>query len=71
MAARYPDKRAVVWTRPREVPLTRSLDHHSFSEHDAIFSAIIERDPARAEAAMRGHLESVRARLMEVMEPSR
>jgi DNA-binding FadR family transcriptional regulator len=63
-------KRSVVWTRPREVPLARRLDHHSFSEHDAIFNAIIKRDPARAEAAMRRHLESVRDRLMEVMEPS-
>lgn len=62
-------KRAVVWARPREVPLARKLDHHSFSEHDAIISAIIGRDPARAEAAMRRHLESVRDRLMEVMEP--
>ncbi len=60
-------KRAMVWTRPREVPLARRLDHHSFAEHDAIFSAIIERDPARAEAAMRRHLESVRDRLMRVM----
>jgi len=62
-------KRAVVWARPREVPLARKLDHHSFAEHDAIISAIIGRDPARAEAAMRRHLESVRDRLMEVMEP--
>ncbi len=62
-------KRAVVWTRPREVPLARRLDHHSFAEHDAIFSAIIERNPARAEAAMRRHLESVRNRLMKVMGP--
>jgi DNA-binding FadR family transcriptional regulator len=63
-------KRSVVWARPREVPLARKLDHHSFSEHDAIISAIIGRDPVRAEAAMRRHLESVRERLMEVMEPS-
>jgi DNA-binding FadR family transcriptional regulator len=62
-------KRAVVWTRPREVPLVRKLDHQSFSDHDAIFSAIIERDPARAEAAMRRHLEGVRDRLMKAMEP--
>ncbi len=62
-------KRAVVWTRPREVPLARRLDHHSFAEHDAIISAIIERNPARAEAAMRRHLESVRDRLMRVMGP--
>ena len=62
-------KRAVVWTRPREVPLARKLDHHSFAEHDVIFSAIIERDPARAGAGMRRHLESVRDRLMRVMEP--
>jgi DNA-binding FadR family transcriptional regulator len=62
-------KRAVVWTRPRDVPLARKLDHQSFSDHDAIFSAIIQRDPARAEAAMRGHLESVRDRLMKAMEP--
>jgi DNA-binding FadR family transcriptional regulator len=61
-------KRAVVWARPREVPLARKLDHQSFSDHDAIFSAIIERDPARAEAAMRRHLESVRDRLMKAME---
>ncbi len=62
-------KRAVVWTRPREVPLARRLDHHSFAEHDAILDAITERDPARAEAAMRRHLESVRNRLMKVMGP--
>lgn len=62
-------KRSVVWTRPREVPLARKLDHHSFPEHDAIYNAIIERDPARAEAAMRRHLGSVRDRLMKVMEP--
>ncbi len=62
-------KRAVVWTRPREVPLARRHDHHSFAEHDAIFSAIIERDPVRAEGAMRQHLGSVRDRLMRVMEP--
>ncbi len=62
-------KRAVVWARPREVPLARKLDHHSFSEHDAIVSAIVGRDPVRAEAAMRRHLESVRDRLMRVMEP--
>jgi DNA-binding FadR family transcriptional regulator len=62
-------KRSVVWTRPREVPLARRHDHHSFAEHDAIFSAITERDPVRAEGAMRQHLESVRDRLMRVMEP--
>jgi DNA-binding FadR family transcriptional regulator len=62
-------KRAVVWTRPREVPLARKLDHQSFSDHDAIFSAIMERDPARAGAAMRQHLEGVRDRLMKAMEP--
>lgn len=63
-------KRSVVWARPRAVPLARRLDHHSFAEHDAIFSAIVDRDPARAEAAMRRHLESVRDRLMAVMESS-
>lgn len=62
-------RRAVVWSRPREMPLARRRDHHSFAEHDAICSAIIRRDPARAEAAMRRHLESVRDRLMRVMEP--
>ena len=62
-------KRSVVWARPRKVPLARKLDHHSFAEHDAIFSAIMERDPASAESAMRQHLMSVRDRLMEVMEP--
>ncbi len=62
-------KRSVVWTRPRKVPLARKLEHHSFAEHDAIISAIIKRDPIRAEAAMRRHLESVRNRLMGVMEP--
>ena len=62
-------KRAVVWTRPREVPLARKLDHQSFSDHDAIFSAIMERDPARAEAAMRQHLGGVSDRLMKAMEP--
>ena len=56
-------RRVVVWTRRRDGTDRPSGDHHSFAEHDAILSALIARDPAEAEAAMRRHLASVERKL--------
>ena len=39
-------------------------DHHSFAEHDAILSAIEERDQATAAVAMRAHLVMVQTKLL-------
>ena len=61
-------RRSVVWGRRRNRPLTGNLDHHSFAEHDAILAAIVERDPERAEAAMRAHLISVRRDLLAALD---
>ena len=61
-------RRSVVWARYRRVPLARKLDHHSFSEHDIILTAVISRDPASAEIAMRTHLETVANKLLASME---
>ena len=61
-------RRSVVWARSRRVPLSRKMDHHSFSEHDKILKHVANRDPAGAEAAMRSHLETVANKLMASME---
>jgi GntR family transcriptional regulator, uxu operon transcriptional repressor len=58
-------RRAVVWGRLRQNPDRPPHDHHSFAEHEAIVSAISERDLAGAEKAMQQHLRTVRLRLME------
>lgn len=58
-------RRAVAWgsvTRTTPKPHT---NHSSFVEHEAITSAISQRDPAAAYEAMRTHLKSVSARLFE------
>jgi DNA-binding GntR family transcriptional regulator len=36
-------------------------------EHNAILSAIRQRDPARAETAMRGHIESFRTNVSQFL----
>lgn len=56
---------SVVWPRlelPRNGP---PPDYHSFSEHDAIIEALELRDRKAAHAAMRNHLNSVRATLLK------
>ena len=57
-------RRAVAWSRPRTNPVKPDPDHHSFSEHEAIVGAIVERDMGRAAAGMRKHLESVERNLL-------
>jgi DNA-binding GntR family transcriptional regulator len=42
-----------------------SPNHHSFAEHEAIISAIENRDMSGAAAAMRTHLQSVERNLLQ------
>jgi DNA-binding FadR family transcriptional regulator len=58
-------RRTVVWGRRRDGATRPSPNHHSFKEHDAIVEAILDRDSAAAERAMRDHIETVRRKLME------
>ncbi len=61
-------RRSVVWARSRRVPLARKMDHHSFEEHDRILAHVANREPAKAEDAMRRHLETVANKLIASME---
>ncbi|WP_305987483.1 FadR/GntR family transcriptional regulator [Roseibium sp. MMSF_3544] len=54
-------RRSTVWGQMRATRLPPK-DHKSFAEHDAIYDAIVDRDPERAAEAMRTHLRSVRDR---------
>ncbi len=56
---------AVSWGRLRGERVRPSAHHHSFEEHEAIVSAIEERDMSGAAAAMRIHLLSVERNLVE------
>ncbi|MCQ0969606.1 FCD domain-containing protein [Paracoccus sp. TK19116] len=56
-------RRAVVWGRLRPDGVAPRPDHHSFAEHDAILTAIADRDCLQAEQRLRRHLLSVRAAL--------
>lgn len=58
-------RRAVSWGRLRGEHLRPAVDHHSFAAHEAIVSAIEDRDMSGAAAAMRIHLLSVERNLME------
>lgn len=60
-------RRATVWgqLRERKVP---PADHQSFREHDAIYDAIAGRDGEGAAEAMRGHLLTVRDRVLRNCE---
>jgi DNA-binding FadR family transcriptional regulator len=58
-------RRAVTWGRLRADPVRPSADHHSFQEHEAIVSAIEDRDMSGAAVAMRNHLLSVERNLLE------
>ena len=56
-------RRSIVWGQPRATRKPAS-DYSSFSEHDAIVSAIVAGDGDRAARAMVGHLESVYSRVL-------
>lgn len=55
--------RAVAWRKVVRMSEAPSREHPSFAEHDAILKAIEARDVLAAHAGMRGHLNSVSARL--------
>jgi DNA-binding FadR family transcriptional regulator len=57
-------RRAVTWGRLRSDPVKPRPDHHSFAEHEAIITAIENRDMNGAAAAMRTHLQSVERNLL-------
>jgi DNA-binding FadR family transcriptional regulator len=56
-------RRAVAWGSVTRETAHPSPDHSSFKEHDAIATAIANRDPGAAYDAMRRHLASVEKRL--------
>ena len=58
-------RRAVAWNTVVRQSERPPRSHTSFAEHDEIVAAIVARDPAAAQAAMRKHLSSVSARLFE------
>lgn len=57
-------RRAVAWGRLRANKVGPGPDHHSFVEHDAIVTAIENRDMDRAALEMRRHLENVERKLL-------
>jgi DNA-binding FadR family transcriptional regulator len=57
-------RRTVVWGRLREDRQRPPVDHHSFTEHEAILDAIAERDLGRAATSMRLHLQTVQTLLL-------
>ena len=61
-------RRAVVWGRLRPAGDRPEPNHHSFAQHDALVSAIEDRDLRTAEFAMRTHLIDVARNLLEVSE---
>lgn len=52
-------RRTIVWGRLRRRHNHPPKDHHSFGEHEAILSAIEQRDTDAALATMKEHLKSV------------
>jgi DNA-binding FadR family transcriptional regulator len=57
-------RRAVTWGRLRSNPVKPEPDHHSFTEHETIITAIENRDMNGAATAMRTHLQSVERNLL-------
>lgn len=57
-------RRAVTWGRLRSNPVKPEPDHHSFTEHEMIITAIENRDMNAAATAMRTHLQSVERNLL-------
>ena len=60
-------RRAVVWGQLR---LTKfpPKSHESFHEHDAIYDAIVSRNPDQAAECMRTHLKTVHDRILSSMD---
>lgn len=58
-------RRAVIWGHLAMRPIGPSPDYHSFDEHDAIVAAIGSRDRRGAADAMRRHLNSTAATLLD------
>ena len=58
-------RRAVVWGRLRHDSPRPPAGHHSFADHDAIVSAIGDRDLSAAANRMRLHLQKVQALLLD------
>ncbi len=56
-------RRAVAWNNVVRESKRPPREHSSFAEHDALIEAIEARDYRTAHEAMRGHLQSVSARL--------
>lgn len=63
-------RRSIVWGQPRA---TRKPDHDysSFAQHDAIVSAIVNKDDDQAAHLMTAHLNSVYARLLPEKQSAR
>lgn len=60
-------RRSTVWGQLRSTQLPPA-DHGSFAEHEAIYEAIVARNPDLAADLMRIHLKSVRDRTFSAME---
>jgi GntR family transcriptional regulator, transcriptional repressor for pyruvate dehydrogenase complex len=60
-------RRSTVWGQLRSTELPPA-DHGSFAEHEAIYEAIVGRNPDLAADLMRSHLKSVRDRTFSAME---
>ena len=60
-------RRSTVWGQLRSTKLPPA-DHRSFDEHDAIYEAIVARDPELAAERMRTHLKSVRDRTFSSLD---
>jgi DNA-binding FadR family transcriptional regulator len=56
-------RRSIVWGQRRST-LRPAEDHFSFAQHEALCAAIAAREEGRAAAAMRTHLEAVRAHVL-------
>lgn len=60
-------RRSTVWGQLRSTSLPPA-DHASFREHEAIYDAIVARDPDSAADCMRAHLRTVRSRILSSLD---
>jgi len=60
-------RRAVVWGQLRQTKFPPKT-HESFREHDAIYEAIVSRNPDQAAEFMRAHLKTVHDRILSSMD---
>jgi len=59
-------RRTVVWGQLRPANIRPAPDHHSYAEHEALVTAIENRNLQEAECAMRTHLIGVAKALLEL-----